>query len=227
MLVLTSLALSATGFVLLAQAASDDIVPTQPKIPSRKFSLADFGAVPDGKTSNSDAFRRAIAAVEKDGGGILVVPAGEYFTGPLELCSELQLHLERGSRLVFSDNFSDYRQDGDEVQSLISVRNCHDIALSGEGTIDGNGNAWWERVREARAKDPIKHDDAAPRPHLIVFKHCQRVRLCGVTLITVEATTGLRIGYAKNVTLRHVRVTPSKGPPLFIEDTVEALQQLD
>jgi hypothetical protein len=45
--------------------------------------------------------------------------------------------------------------------------------------------------------------------------------------ITVEATTGLRIGYAKNVTLRHVRVSPSKGPPLLIEDTVEALQQSD
>jgi polygalacturonase len=181
MLVLGSLALSAAGFALPARAG-DDIAPAQPNIPSRKVSLADFGAIADGKTSNSDAFRRAIAAVEEGGGGILVVPPGEYFTGPIELCSKLDLRLERGARLVFSDVLSDYRQDGDDVQPPISARDCHDVAISGEGTIDGNGKAWWERVQQARAKNPLKHDDAAPRPHLIVFKRCQRVRLSGVTL---------------------------------------------
>jgi polygalacturonase len=170
------------GLTLLSNAVGDDIAPAQPKIPSRKFSLKDFGAVPDGKTSSSDAFRRAIVAVEKAGGGVLVVPAGEYFTGPIDLCSRFDLRLERGARLVFSDKFSDYPQNGDKVHPLISARDCHDIAISGEGTIDGNGSAWWERVRAARAKNPIKHDDAAPRPHLIVFDHCQRLLLSGVTL---------------------------------------------
>jgi len=65
-LVLTSLALAAAAFALSARAG-DDIAPAQPNIPSRKISLADFGAVADGKTSNSDAFRRAIAEVEKGG----------------------------------------------------------------------------------------------------------------------------------------------------------------
>jgi polygalacturonase len=180
-LVLTSLALSAAGFTLSARA-DDEVAPAQPNIPGREISLADFGAVADGKTSNSDAFRRAIAAIKQGGGGILVVPPGEYFTGPIELCSKLDLRLERGARLVFSDALGDYRQDGDDVQPLIFARDCHDIAISGEGTIDGNGKAWWERVERARAKDPLKHDDAAPRPHLLVFRRCQRVRLSGVTL---------------------------------------------
>jgi polygalacturonase len=178
---LTSLAFSVVGFTFSARAG-EDITPTQPDIPSRKISLADFGAVADGKTSNSDAFRRAITEVEKAGGAVLVVPPGEYFTGPIELCSKLDLRLERGARLVFSDSLGDYRQNGENVQPLISARNGHDIAISGEGTIDGNGKAWWERVREARAKNPLKHDDAAPRPHLIVFDRCQRVRLSGITL---------------------------------------------
>jgi polygalacturonase len=165
-----------------SDAVGDDITPTQPKIPDREYSLKDFGAVPDGKTSNSDAFRRAIVAVQNGGGGILVVPPGEYFTGPIDMCSTLNLHLERGARLVFSDSLSDYPKNGDEMHSLIAARNCHDVAISGEGTIDGNGSGWWERVRIARARDPIKHEDAAPRPHLIVFDHCQRARLSGVTL---------------------------------------------
>ncbi len=207
---LTSLASAAAGLVLLAHAAGGDIAPAQPHIPSRKFSLADFGAVPDGKTSNSEAFRRAIAAVEKGGGGILVVPAGEYFTGPIDLCAKLDLRLERGARLVFSDEFSDYPQDGDEVHSLISARDCHDIALSGEGTIDGNGNAWWERVRGARAKDPIKHDDAAPRPHLIVFDRCQRVRLSGVTLTRSPITAIIRFRLAPGC---RSRPSPASIPP--------------
>jgi hypothetical protein len=182
MLGFTSLLSAAAGLMVLARAAGDDIAPIQPKVPSHEFSLNDFGAVPNGRTSNTEAFRRAIAAVQKDGGGTLVVPAGEYFTGPIDLASALNLRLERGARLVFSDTLSDYPQDGGEVHSLISARDCHDIAISGEGTIDGNGSAWWERVRVARAKDPIKHDDAVPRPHLIVFDHCRRVRLSGVTL---------------------------------------------
>jgi polygalacturonase len=165
-----------------ARAAGDDIAPTQPNIPGRKVSLTDFGAVADGKTSNSDAFRRAIAAVEKSGGGILAVPAGEYFTGPIDLCSKLDLRLERGARIVFSNTFSDYAQEGDKVHPPISARGCRDIAISGEGTIDGNGEAWWQRVRNAREKDRLHWDDAAPRPHLIVFDRCQRARLSGVTL---------------------------------------------
>jgi polygalacturonase len=181
LMVLIALALSPAGLNLRANAEAD-VAPAQPNIPSRKFSLADFGAVADGKTSNSEAFRRAIATVKTEGGGILVVPAGDYFTGPIEFCSQLNLRLERGARLIFSDKLNDYAQDGDELHPLISAKNCHDIAISGEGAIDGNGKAWWERVEAARAKDPLHHDDAAPRPHLIVFEHCQRARLSGVTL---------------------------------------------
>jgi polygalacturonase len=181
LLMLIALTWFQSGFNQQAHAEGD-LAPAQPNIPRRKFSLAEFGAVADGKASNSEAFRRAIATVKKEGGGILVVPAGEYFTGPIEFCSQFDLRLERGARLVFSDRLSDYPQNGDEVHALISAQDCHDIAISGEGSVDGNGKAWWERVEAARARDPIHHDDAAPRPHMIVFEHCQRARLSGVTL---------------------------------------------
>jgi polygalacturonase len=158
-----------------------EIAPAQPKIPSRRVSLADFGAVADGKISNTDVFRRAMAAVEKSGGGILVVPAGDYSTGPVDLCSKLDLRVERGAQIAFSDTFSEYAKEGDKVHPPISARDCRDIAISGEGTIDGNGEAWWRRFKEAAAKDLMNAEDAAPRPHLIVFDRCQRARLSGVT----------------------------------------------
>lgn len=91
---------------------ADPAPPAQPVIPERTFSLPDYGAVPDGHTPNTAAFARAIAAVAKAGGGTLDVPAGDYFTGPIELCSGLNLHLAAGARLLFSQNFDDYRIQG-------------------------------------------------------------------------------------------------------------------
>ncbi len=72
---LIALTFSQAGLNLQAHAGGD-VAPAQPKIPNRKFSLADFGAVADGKASNTEAFRRAIATVKKEGGGILSCAGG-------------------------------------------------------------------------------------------------------------------------------------------------------
>jgi polygalacturonase len=71
--------------------------PALPNIPDRTFNLKDFGGIGDGKTWNTEAFRKALAAVEKQGGGRLIVPAGLYRTGPIVLCSGLDLHLDAGA----------------------------------------------------------------------------------------------------------------------------------
>jgi polygalacturonase len=160
------------------------VPPAQPMIPSRSFSLKDFGAVPDGKTPNTDAFHRAIDAVARAGGGTLTVPAGDYFTGPIELCSRLNLHLEAGARLLFSQNFDDYRIEGNKYRPLVGAKDCDDLEISGVGTFDGQGDPWWvieRRVKsEARAKG--LPDAEIGRPRMVVFEHCRRVRLEGVTL---------------------------------------------
>jgi polygalacturonase len=82
------------------------IVP--PKFPSRDFDVTKFGAVADGKTTNTTAFRIAIAACAKAGGGRVVVPAGKFYTGPIHLRSGVNLHLAEGAEIIFSDTLEDY-----------------------------------------------------------------------------------------------------------------------
>ena len=157
-------------------SAQGDVSPAQPVIPDRTFNLNDFGAVADARTLNTDAFRFAIAAVENAGGGILIVPAGIYLTGPISLCSRMNLHLDSGATILFSPHET---PSGDgRMPPLLLARNAHDVAVSGAGTINGSGEAWWPGVHEF-----MKRRGPRPaRPYLVSFDCCQRVRIEGVTL---------------------------------------------
>lgn len=182
---LFSLAAVGAAFALaVSTLRAADVSPAQPVIPERAFNVRNFGAVPDGKTPNTAAFKRAIAAVEKAGGGKLTVPAGTYFTGPFELCSGLNFHLAAGATILFSPEFAAYRIGPDKYRPLLFTTGAHDVMLSGAGTINGSGDAWWAEARrfkaEARAKGA--RNDTSPRPNLVGFDRCQRVRIEGVTL---------------------------------------------
>ncbi len=89
-------------------AAQKEITAALPVIPDAKFSLADFGAVGDGKTLNTEAFKKAVAAVDKAGGGHLTVPAGTYKTLPFSLVSHMDLHLDAGAVIKAPDTFEEY-----------------------------------------------------------------------------------------------------------------------
>jgi polygalacturonase len=160
------------------------VQPAQPVIPGRTFNLLDYGAVADGKTANTEAFQRAVAAVDKAGGGTLNVPSGNYFTGPVALCSGLNLHLDAGARILFSQNFDDYRITGNTYRPLVGAKHCHDIEISGAGTFDGRGDPWWviERRVKSEARARGLPDAEIGRPRMIVLESCERVRLEGVTL---------------------------------------------
>jgi hypothetical protein len=73
-----------------------------PKIPARTVKLTDFSAVGDGTVQNTVAFAKAIDACAKSGGGRVVVPEGIWLTGPIQLKSNIDLHLERGAVIQFS-----------------------------------------------------------------------------------------------------------------------------
>jgi polygalacturonase len=121
-----------------------------PKIPKRSVSITDFGAIGDGLTLNTEAFSKAIDAVSVKGGGTVVVPQGLWFTGPIVFKSNINLHLEKGALILFSPDFDLYPivdtsfegLDTKRCQSPISGRNLQNISITGEGVIDGNGQAW-------------------------------------------------------------------------------------
>src|SRR5205823_11305483 len=135
--------------------------------------------------SNTGAFAKTVEACEKAGGGTVIVPAGTYFTGPIRLISNLNFHLDEGALILFSNNPDDYPMGGfaplpERHQPLVTLANGHDVIISGKGKMDGQGTPWWEAFEKEKRKK--KHDITEHRPKMIVFDHCQRIRIEGVTL---------------------------------------------
>jgi len=168
--------------------------PASPQIPDRTFNVKDFGAVGDGKTWDTEAFSKAIAKVESEGGGKLVVPKGTYLILPIKLCNNLDLHLEDGTVLQAASTFTDYGlpepetlEDQNEVKKkvqipapLISGHELHDVAISGSGAIDGAGTTWWAWSERASRAQPGRL--VYPRPKMVVIDGCQRLHISGITL---------------------------------------------
>jgi polygalacturonase len=114
------------------------------------WSIADYGAVGDGKAMNTDAIRKAIDACVVGGGGRVLVPAGTYLTGPIELKSGVDLHLDAGATIQFSRNVDDYplaiaEYEGKstvQARSPIWGERLRDVSITGAGAVDGSGDAW-------------------------------------------------------------------------------------
>jgi polygalacturonase len=109
-----------------------------------------FGAISDGVTINTKSINAAIDASSKKGGGVVVVPQGIWITGPVVLKSNVNLCIQRGAILQFSDDFNQYQLIETNWEGVPAVRNqspisangAHNIAITGTGIIDGNGDAW-------------------------------------------------------------------------------------
>ena len=126
----------------------------RPHFPPRTFDVKKYGAVGDGTTMNTEAFRKAIEACHAAGGGKVVVPKGEFLTGPIHLLSNVNLHVTGDARILFSQNPSDYlpavltRFEGTECYNyspLIYALGQQNIAVTGTGVLDGqaDNDHWW------------------------------------------------------------------------------------
>jgi polygalacturonase len=126
----------------------------RPRFAARDFAITDFGAAGDGKTDCTAAFACAIEACSKAGGGRVVVAPGVWFTGPIVLKSNVALHIAKGATISFATDPGRYlpevltRWEGVELMNyapLIYAFGADNIAITGEGTLDGNADAahWW------------------------------------------------------------------------------------
>lgn len=122
----------------------------EPSIPDNEVNITDFGAVSGGQVLNTEAFANAIDSVSKLGGGKVIIPAGIWLTGPILLKSNLQLHAEVGSLIVFSADKDLYpvietNFEGLNTwrcQSPIYGKDLENIAFTGKGIWDGSGDSW-------------------------------------------------------------------------------------
>jgi len=125
-------------------------VITSPKFKKDTLNIVKAGAVPDGFTLNTQAINSSIEALSKKGGGVVLVPKGLWLTGPIVLQSNVNLHLATGSTLLFTKDKSQFplieaNWEGlpqMRNQSPISATGARNIAITGKGIIDGNGDEW-------------------------------------------------------------------------------------
>ena len=211
-----------------------------PTVLFKAFNIRCFGAKGDGVTNNTKSIAAAISACAEVGGGTVYFPAGTYLTGPITMQSHMTLYLEAGSTILGSPVFDDYprrelRLEGttkDVPSPLIFAENAENIAVKGDGTIDGNGSAWWDKwtawyrtiglahekgienlTPQERAEfDEAEQLSASGRPRLVEFVECNRVLIDGVTLQNSPMWT-LHPLFCENVTVNNVRLlNPPHSP---------------
>lgn len=207
-----------------------------PSFPARDFPLADFGARGDGRADDTAAFRSAIEACHRAGGGRVVVAAGEYLTGPIHLQSGVNLHVAAGATVRFHQDPARYlpavftRWEGVELMNyspLVYAFEQHDIAITGEGTLDGQADEthWWPwKKTQKPARDRLFRmaEDGVPverrvfgagddlRPNFIQPYRCRNVLIEGVTIRNSPMWVVHPV-LSTNVTVRGVKVL-SLGP---------------
>ncbi|MGA2051903.1 MAG: glycoside hydrolase family 88 protein, partial [Opitutales bacterium] len=197
-----------------APPASWDDVPAilarihAPTFPDRDFLITDYGAVAGGDTDCTDAIAKAIAACNAAGGGHVIVPDGVFLTGAVHLLSNVDLHLADNATLKFSPDPNKYlpivftRFESTECMNyspLIFAYKQQNIAVTGNGTLDGSGNntTWWVWAHHSGSDSKTlvsASDRGVPpeqrifgpghflRPNFIVANRCQNVLIANVTI---------------------------------------------
>ncbi|MHC4597229.1 MAG: glycoside hydrolase family 28 protein [Planctomycetota bacterium] len=202
-----------------------------PRFPNRDFKLTSYGAVGDGQTDCTEAFKKAISAAHEAGGGRVVVPAGSFLTGAIHLQSNVNLHVSKGAVIRFSLNPSKYlpvvytRFEGVECMNyspLIYAYEQENIAITGKGTLDGQASDenWW-RWKQIQGDDvnalrnqgetgvPVERrvhgGGKLMRPNMIQPYKCQNILIEGVT-IRNSPMWHIHPVLSTNITVRNVKV---------------------
>lgn len=138
-----------------------------------EFNVEAYGAKGDGRTINTAAFEKAIAAASAAGGGVVLVPSGTFVSGTIQLRSNITLRVTPAAILKGSADIADY-----PVRHFIYSSQARNVAIDGGGIIDGNGEAFWDMSPPERYYRPL---DKRPSP-LLEFADCRDVRLQDVII---------------------------------------------
>lgn len=174
------------------------------------FNVTEYGAVADGKTYATEAIQKAIDACAAAGGGRVIIPAGKYLTNALFLKSNVHVEVEAGATLLFTTEFDSVptvegRWEGLDRKiwaSMFTGHNLENVSITGRGTLDGQGQKWWdafrivkkmrketnltEREPENPAGAPLKYSG---RPRMINLYDCKHVQISGLTILNSPSWT--------------------------------------
>jgi len=184
--------------------------PLLPKIQNSVFDVTKYGAKSNDSSDSAPGIQAAIDAAASAGGGVVHFPAGEFLSGPLRMASGIEIRLEAGTTLKMLpiDRYPGGTQD---PKDFITGDQLHDIAITGGGTIDGQGSPWWPLAKEK--------DDAGKqqkkRPRMITFHSSERILIDKVKLINSPMFHIAIGGKSSDITVRGVTIrAPSSEDPV-------------
>ena len=213
--------ISVLMFFLLSAKNKEEV-----KTSAKKFLVTQYGAVPDGKTLNTQALQKAIDAAFKNKGGVVVFPKGKFLSGSIVMKSNVSLYFEEDAVLLGSTNPKDYvnmafagrpdspKKDDNSQLALILAHKANNIAIKGKGTIDGQG------LQLALNIDSLHHAGVAidpkyslrrnrpnetMRPKLFRFSQCDSVLIEGLK-VGEASCWGLSFELCSNLTLNNLTI---------------------
>lgn len=164
-----------------------------PYIPNNDFDITQWGVIGDGHTKNTKSIQSAIDEVSDSGGGRILFPEGNYLTGTIFLKTGVNIHLLEKAVLLGSTDRADY-QLLDRWYSLLIASESEDIAVTGEGIIDGQGRELAVNINEDYHSGTFDDDKSfsynprrnrsneKERPQIIEFTRCKRIEVSGVII---------------------------------------------
>jgi polygalacturonase len=190
------------------------IITVPAKAAEKVCDARTYGARADGTTKDTKAIQAAIDDCASAGGGTVKLAGGTFVSAPVVLKSNITLDIGKGATLLGSPDHADYPAKAEfrapGTQSLVSATNAEKVAITGEGTIDGNGESWWTQARATHNAGVV--GEVQFRPRLVVFDHCKHIRMEGVT---VQNSPSWQIVpyYTDDMTIRNVRVLAPQHSP--------------
>lgn len=186
------------------------------RLDMREYDIVRYGAVADGVTNNAEAIQKAVDDCNRDGGGRVIIPAGEFLSGSIQLKSNVDLHLEVGAVLISSlkekdiDDFMTQVEDdnattGWEGGCFLGAIHAENISLSGDGTIYGQGDKVFydDGADGGYAESPLCVE--AFRPRMILFEDIQNLSVRDVTLKDAAFWT-LHMAGCRHVRIHNIRI---------------------
>jgi polygalacturonase len=184
--------------------------PEDPAAGVRIYNVRELGARGDGQTLDTAAIQKAIDACAQDKGGTVLIPAGVFLSGTLELKSNVTLHLSAGAKLLGSPKREDYTS-GNGVPSgngnivFLYAVNASNLTIEGNGTVDGNGAAFYNGKGDNTGPGQNGVGGNFDRPHLFIFYQCTNLRMYNA-FFTASAYHCCRILKCRNVHIDGIRI---------------------
>lgn len=188
------------------------------------FLITDYGAKSTENFINTDAINNAIRACNLAGGGRVIFPPGTWYSGTVELLSNVELHFVHGSVLKGSTNIEDFKSDG-KTLGLVYAFNAKNISISGNGEINGNGTIWHDQSKAHDGEDfdrsYIRQGEEYMKPGFdfadgpifksirpgmsIVLMHCEKVIISDIKIVDTPEWS-VRIGDCDDVNIQGISI---------------------